>query len=190
MRTDSALRILAPYLFWIISGSAIMIAIIDSLDINVVQQITATTGEQMEFLGIGNTILQKGKNDCGPAALEMILNHYDIPASPESLSSGLSPGQNGMTMFSLKMILERYHLQAMGLRIPIKQLSLIPTPAILFVRKNHFVVFDSVDTSGGAYLRDPSLGCLRISGSMLRTIWHGEVLIITRSREIQITSKN
>ncbi len=129
------------------------------------------------YLGSGGVERQKKRNECGAASLKMVFDHAGIPATPLELRRELALTRHGTSMLALKQAAEKRGLHAAGWRLTTGGLSRIPTPAILLIHGDHFVVMDSVSGEAGAFLRDPALGRLRIGLPQLARIWRGETLV-------------
>jgi ABC-type bacteriocin/lantibiotic exporter with double-glycine peptidase domain len=50
------------------------------------------------------------------------------------------------------------------------------TPAIIFIKKSHFVVLDSLDAQNDCYIRDPARGRMKVPANHLSKMWNGEIL--------------
>jgi ABC-type bacteriocin/lantibiotic exporter with double-glycine peptidase domain len=135
----------------------------------------AFTGE--EYLGARGVTLQKNSNDCGVAALHMILARFGRTESFEQLQYELPLRHTGTSMGDLKRVAEHHGLPAAGWFYVPSDLRSIPLPAIAFINRNHFVVMDSFDTRGSIILLDPAVGRLRVSQSRFLRMWKGETLI-------------
>jgi len=132
------------------------------------------------YLGPEGMIFQNRQNDCGLAAMTMILNYHGILSLTASIENEWGLTRRGMSLMRLKEIGEHYGLRACGWKVDPKESPGTPMPAILFVDNRHFVVLDSVDREDRAFVRDPAIGRIRISGKMLRSRWQGEVLVFTK----------
>ncbi len=131
----------------------------------------------IRFLGMGGVILQRGTNDCGAAALCMILEHHGISSNVGQLIQDLQTTTDGTTLLELKRAAERRGLPSVGWRISGRDLPEIPLPAIAFLRKGHFVVLDRVEPDGSVIVRDPARGTLWMTSDSFRAAWKGEVLL-------------
>ncbi len=134
-----------------------------------------------EYLGSEGVIYQTKKNNCGVAAVKMVLEMNGVPASFTEVESELPLTAEGATMLTLQTVLRQYGLESEGWRIDVEELPNRRFPMILFVHGDHFVVADSVDgqTREEVFLRDPSSGRWRVPRSTLRKIWKGETLIFS-----------
>jgi ABC-type bacteriocin/lantibiotic exporter with double-glycine peptidase domain len=130
-----------------------------------------------EYLGTRGVILQDKMYNCGAAALEMIFIHHGIQMTMAEIENAIGQSTSGMSMSTLKALAERKGLQTSGWKYGINDLLRLPAPALLFLHKNHFVVFDSVASSGSVYLRDPAIGRIVLDRDALAEIWNGEILI-------------
>ena len=138
-------------------------------------------GWQKEEIYLGNqgVRLQTGINDCGPASLQMIFDHYEIPCTIQEIKRTIKPTEKGSTMLALKEMSELKGLHAEGWQVTVKDLSNILFPAILFTRGDHFVVADSV-CEDDVFVRDPAIGRLKIAKPKLSLMWKGEILLFKR----------
>jgi len=133
-----------------------------------------------QFLGTDEVVLQPDRNGCGPAVLMMVFNHYRISSSLSEIEQTVGTHAKGLSMLALKQIAELKGLEAQGYRYTFSELSKAPMPAILFVRGDHFVIVDSIDPMGAAYMRDPSVGRTKVSQRALANIWKGETLVFQK----------
>jgi ABC-type bacteriocin/lantibiotic exporter with double-glycine peptidase domain len=124
-----------------------------------------------------DVVLQKGSIDCGPAALKMIFEHFGMETSLREIQRQTLRESRGATMLALKEEAERGGLIAEGWRLDSADLTKERFPAILFINGNHFVVADSLGSSGRVYLRDPACGKVTIQKKYLMNYWKGESLV-------------
>jgi ABC-type bacteriocin/lantibiotic exporter with double-glycine peptidase domain len=129
------------------------------------------------FLGLDGVVMQDRNNNCGPAALKMILEHYGKAVPLRDLENGVRAREEGWSMKALTEIAERNGIHATGWRLSANDLCERALPAILFVENRHFVVVDSADRVGFFYVRDPALGRLRLHRKALNKIWTGKALV-------------
>lgn len=124
----------------------------------------------------GEVIRQRGRSDCGAAALAMILDHYGIKwTSLDELETALHTRSEGTSLAALKLVAEERGLLSQGLRLDVEALDRLPMPAIAHVHRSHFVV---VRRLGGGQLvvDDPALGRLRMSATAFDRAWDGVIL--------------
>ena len=131
------------------------------------------------YLGTRGVVMQDKGNNCGPAALKMVLEHYGKVVPLRDLEKSVSAREEGWSMKALTEIAERNGIHATGWMMSADELRTRDLPAILFVENRHFVVVDSVDRVGFFYVRDPALGRLRFHKNALRKIWTGKALMFT-----------
>lgn len=135
-----------------------------------------------EYLGDDGVVLQKSSNDCGPSALRMVLDDAGIITSSSAIEQIVPLSKRGATMLDLRSAAKQLGLKLEGWKLSIDSLPSINFPAILFIRKNHYIVADSV-VRNSVYVRDPSIGRLRIPIDNISNIWKGEALLIHRLKK-------
>lgn len=134
------------------------------------------------YLGSAGVVFQSRSNNCGIAALMMVLDHYGMKFSQGELERGAKLEFGATSLLTLRELAKSAGLEADGWKLSYKDLERIQFPTIIFIENHHFVVVDSVDASGALFVRDPSVGRLRIPRTRAIEIWNGETLVITRDR--------
>jgi ABC-type bacteriocin/lantibiotic exporter with double-glycine peptidase domain len=132
-----------------------------------------------EYQGREGVIFQTSYNDCGPAALQMIFEHYKISITLDEIERSVRLTGNGTTMLSLKQMAELKGLHAEGWRLTVNDFLNTSFPLLLFVHNDHFVVADSV-CNRIVFLRDPAIGKVEIPTTDLPQIWRGEALVFAQ----------
>jgi ABC-type bacteriocin/lantibiotic exporter with double-glycine peptidase domain len=133
-----------------------------------------------EYLGSEGVVLQDKQNDCGPAALKMVFDHYDIPSTLAEIEQSVGLTAKGSSMLALKEMAELKGLRAEGWRYTLEDFLKAPKPVILFVDGDHFAVVDSVTANNDVVMRDPAIGKLKLPLKKLSRIWKGETLVFGR----------
>jgi ABC-type bacteriocin/lantibiotic exporter with double-glycine peptidase domain len=134
-----------------------------------------------QYLGREGVFFQQSHSDCGGAALKMVFDRCDIPMEYARLLNRLRIGPQGTTMLNLKQLAESEGLLCEGWRLAPHDLRSIPLPAVLLLRRSHFVVVERIDGEDGIFLLDPVRGRLRVSMRKLVSIWQGETLVFGRN---------
>jgi ABC-type bacteriocin/lantibiotic exporter with double-glycine peptidase domain len=139
-------------------------------------------------------VLQDRTNNCGAAALKMVLDHFGCVVSLRDLESRLVSSGRGTSFQRLKEVAGEFGVQAEGWKLCQADLARVQYPIILCLRKKHFVVADSLSMSRVLSVRDPATGRVRISLETLADIWGGDALLfsskqIGNSKTIVITEK-
>jgi len=135
------------------------------------------------YLGEEGVTFQKHSNDCGPAALKMVFDYFEIPATLDETSEKLLD-KKGTSMLSIKEMAELKGLKAEGWRYAFKDLKRIKLPAIVFVNGDHYVVLSRITDDGKIIILDPAIGKLKYSSRRFRKIWKGETLILKKKKTI------
>jgi ABC-type bacteriocin/lantibiotic exporter with double-glycine peptidase domain len=130
-----------------------------------------------EWLGFDGVVLQDKNNNCGPAALKMVLDRRGIKSSLGELERRVRLTRKGWSLQAVKKAAESYGLHADGWRLKPEELLREPFPVILHTKSNHFVVVDSSDAFGFLFVRDPSVGRIKIPRHKLTSFWTGEALV-------------
>lgn len=130
-----------------------------------------------EFLGQDGVVLQDKRSNCGPAALKMVFDYYEIPSTMREIERHVGLTQHGTNMLALKETAELKGLHAEGWRYALEDFLKAPLPAIVFVHNDHFAVVDSITGDGLIIMRDPALGKLKIRKEGFTRSWSGETLI-------------
>ena len=121
------------------------------------------------------TVLQRQANDCGPAALTMVLNHFGILEHPDDVRRVFQLSQEGASVSEMIRVAGFYGLKASGWRLSFSALKTDRFPLVILVDGDHFVVVDSVQ-SERLYVRDPAKGRGVIMQSDLANRWEGTSL--------------
>jgi len=130
-----------------------------------------------EYPGSEGIVLQDKQNNCGPAALKMVFDHYGISSALVEIESNVGLTEKGSSMLALKEMAELKGLKAEGWRLTLEDFLKVPMPAIVFVHGDHFAVVDSVTDDNDVVMRDPALGKVKLPGKKLLRIWNGETLV-------------
>lgn len=137
-----------------------------------------------------SVVFQDGANDCGAAALTMILNHFGYNITLREMERRLAAPASGASFQRLKEIAGDFGLQAEGWKISRDDLAQVRLPIIIFLRKNHFVVADSLELSGALQIRDPAVGKMKLSREALSNSWSGEALVFRCARTAGVGRKS
>lgn len=102
-------------------------------------------------------IYQDETVECGLACVCMVLQSfgYNIPLS--ELREKHRTSANGTSLYELIMLLNSYHISGRPISLNISSLKEVNTPSILLWNRHHFVVLESVQSSGITII-DPAVG--------------------------------
>ncbi|MBX9477041.1 peptidase domain-containing ABC transporter [Yersinia enterocolitica] len=95
--------------------------------------------------------------ECGLACVCMILQFFGYTIPLYELREKYRVSANGMSLYELIMILKSYHVSGRPISLNIKSLKEINSPSILLWNRHHFVVLESVKSSGITII-DPAVG--------------------------------
>lgn len=147
-------------------------------------------GKKQDGSQRNRVVFQDRINTCGAAAFKMILERFGHAASLRDLERKLALSSRGTSLQRLKEIADEYELQACGYRLRREDLMRVQYPIIMFLKRNHLAVADSLDASGFLFVRDPAKGSIRISQQTLPDIWGGEALVFLGGERTGIGSKS
>ncbi|HCA78503.1 MAG TPA: hypothetical protein DEP53_02085 [Bacteroidetes bacterium] len=141
-------------------------------------------GEKKDVSRRNSVVLQDRPNNCGAASLMMISEHFGCPMSLRDLERKLVLSPGGTSLERLKIVADEFGLQAYGWRLRQEDLGRVRYPIIMFLKRNHFVVADSLDASGFLCVRDPAIGAIKMSPQTLPDIWGGEALEFSHNHTV------
>jgi ATP-binding cassette subfamily B protein RaxB len=122
-------------------------------------------------------IRQRGRNDCGPAALAHCLRRLGAAVAYPDPGIRVRPGPRGCRLDELAAEADRLGWMARARRADRCHLRRLRPPAILHVDGDHFVVLEGRER-GRWLLHDPARGPVRCSARALTARWTGWVLEI------------
>lgn len=139
-----------------------------------------STDQKGEYSGNEGVVLQSKRNNCGPSALKMILDHHHIPSSVEEIERLVDLRENGSSMLALKRTAISKGLKTDGWKLSFEDFSLRPFPSLVYIRNDHFAVADSV-VGDTIFIRDPAVGRLKMKKRKFLHVWRGETLIFSKN---------
>lgn len=108
--------------------------------------------------------------DCGPACLQMVSAYYGKSMSLQTIKGLCESTRVGVSVREMIGCCEKIGLQAVAINVDMEDLRRMPLPAILYLKRGHFVVLDRVyKNRNKAYFRiiDPSRGRVKLQESFL-----------------------
>jgi NHLM bacteriocin system ABC transporter peptidase/ATP-binding protein len=121
------------------------------------------------------TINQMSEVECSAASLAMVLAHYGkwVPLSDLRESLGIS--RDGATALDIIKGAEKYGLKASGTIGGFDKLQGVQVPAIIWVRRSHFVVLEGAH-DGKFYINDPGSGRYKFDAQQMQQQYSDAVL--------------
>jgi ABC-type bacteriocin/lantibiotic exporter with double-glycine peptidase domain len=126
--------------------------------------------------------MQLRANDCGPAALADCLRRLGSPVPYPDPASGVRLGPRGCGFGELVAEAERYGHRAVHRRVDPDSVRGLRPPAVLYLRRGHFVVYEGPGESGDFVIHDPALGRVAMGRAALARLWTGDVLVFPPDR--------
>lgn len=108
---------------------------------------------------------QKGNNDCGLAALEMISRYYELPYSLQ-----VNTHNKGISLAEMKQYAQLLGLCAYAYKVSEDGFNNITLPAILLLQQKHYVVACE-QKLGHVLIADPLIGFIKYELKTLMQQW-------------------
>lgn len=130
-------------------------------------------------------ILQDERAECGHACVAMVSNYWGHVFDMHGIRKISKPSNRGVTLQDINKLFEHLGFTTRALRVPLHELSLIKTPAILHWNMNHFVVLKRV-TKKHVIIHDPAFGIRRCSLEEASKSFTGIALEVEKSNDFPI----
>ncbi|PWC31956.1 NHLP family bacteriocin export ABC transporter peptidase/permease/ATPase subunit [Azospirillum sp. TSO22-1] len=121
------------------------------------------------------TIFQMEAVECGAASLAMVMAHHGLWRPLPELREACAVSRDGSRASNLVRAARRYGFVARGFRCEPQHLHDFPTPAVVFINLNHYVVFEGV-RGGKVHLNDPAAGRRVLTAAEFDAVFSGIVL--------------
>ncbi|MBL8952062.1 MAG: peptidase domain-containing ABC transporter [Myxococcaceae bacterium] len=126
-------------------------------------------------------IVQSATTECGAASLAMVLSYFGKEVPLDEVRQKLGIGRDGATALALVELAATYGLRGRGVQIhdldaELEELAALGTPAILFWRFSHFLVFERL-RGDEVELVDPASGRRVVSMAEFRRSFTGVALV-------------
>lgn len=135
-------------------------------------------------------ILQNEIAECGHACVAMISNFWGHAMTLETIRSFHEPSNKGINLSQIKTLFERLGFTTRALKLSLKELKYLKTPAILHWDLNHFVVLKKIRRNY-VIIHDPAIGIRQCDMKELSNSFTGIVLEIEKASEFEsLKNKN
>ncbi|MEE8586551.1 MAG: cysteine peptidase family C39 domain-containing protein [Acidobacteriota bacterium] len=132
------------------------------------------------FLGTRGVVFQKQGNDCGLAALQMVLEHFCVGAAAGDVKRLVRLKPQGTTLRTLGGAAEALGLRAYGWILQDRDLRRASLPVLAWLKWGHYVVIVQLLESGSLVVLDPAVGRLLYNPRPFWRHWAGEALLFCR----------
>jgi ATP-binding cassette subfamily B protein RaxB len=129
-------------------------------------------------------ILQDERAACGHACVLMIVNFWGHRLDMQGLFHLYKPSVRGITLSEVDTMFATLGFNTRALRVPLSDMHLIKTPAILHWNMNHFVVLKRVKKRR-VIIHDPAVGVRTCGWKELGQAFTGIVLEVTKREDFQ-----
>ncbi|MCX7117922.1 MAG: peptidase domain-containing ABC transporter [Legionellales bacterium] len=129
-------------------------------------------------------ILQDERAECGHACVLMLSHYWGHQLDLYELRRVRSTSSLGVTLKDINQLLQDLGFMTRALRVPLEEMHLIKTPAILHWNMNHFVVLKQVKKNH-VVIHDPAVGVRRCGFEECSTSFTGIVLEVEKSSDFK-----
>lgn len=126
------------------------------------------------------TLLQQAQVECGAASLGMILAHFGRWETLENLRHACGVTRDGANAVAIMQAAEDYGLEPEGRRGTVDDLDGISVPAIVWVRRSHFIVLEGAH-GGTFHVNDPAKGRYQLTTEEFTELYSGGVLTFSKT---------
>ncbi|MFY9331947.1 MAG: ATP-binding cassette domain-containing protein [Candidatus Nanopelagicales bacterium] len=126
------------------------------------------------------TILQQAQVECGAASLGMVLAHFGRWESLDTLRAACGVSRDGASAIAIMQAANQFGLEPQGHRGTVDDLNDMATPAIIWVRRSHFVVLEGAH-GGTFYVNDPARGRYTVDSQDFAAMYSGAAITFTKS---------
>jgi HlyB family type I secretion system ABC transporter len=117
-------------------------------------------------------IMQIDEMDCGAASLAMICRHFGRKVSLARIRQFCHTATDGTSLKALSRAATELGLAARALKVSLRNLSVMPLPAIVHWEGNHWIVLYDVDKQF-VRVADPALGLRKVPRREFEAKWTG-----------------
>jgi ATP-binding cassette subfamily B protein len=117
-------------------------------------------------------VMQIDEMDCGAACLGMICRHFGRKVSLPRIRQLCHTATDGTSLKAISRAATELGLAARALKISLRNLSLMPLPAIVHWQGNHWIVLHDVDEQF-VRVADPAVGLRKIARREFEAKWTG-----------------
>lgn len=121
------------------------------------------------------TINQMSEVECSAASLGMVLAHHGKWVALSDLRTTLGISRDGATALDIVKGAEKYGLKAAGAVGGFDKLQGVEVPAIIWIRRSHFVVLEGAH-DGRFYINDPGSGRYQFTAEQMEEQFSNAVL--------------
>ena len=124
-------------------------------------------------------------NCCGPTCLKMLLDYYGIEANLDDLIKECNARLIGCTAADVMRAGRAHGLDMHAYDMDTDELLSTDRPAIIWWRKNHFVIYCGLDDDGNVVICNPIRGRYPLKVGSFSTMYSGNALFNGEPGELE-----
>lgn len=128
------------------------------------------------------SMLQQSQVECGAASLGMVLAHFGRWETLENLRHACGVTRDGANAIAIMQAAEHYGLTTDGHRGTVDDLNGISVPAIVWVRRAHFIVLEGAH-GGTFHVNDPAKGRYQLTTDEFTQLYSGAAITFTKAAD-------
>jgi ATP-binding cassette, subfamily B, bacterial len=121
-------------------------------------------------------VRQIGSNDCGAAAIAMVLRYHGRRVGVSELSRMLGPTHGGSSVEAMVRLGEHYGMHGRAVHVDLEDLDVLPIGTVLHWDFRHFVVFERA-TRSRVVVVDPAQGRRSVGAAAFRRSLTGVAIV-------------
>ena len=140
------------------------------------REVRPASGAAIVWLGDEGIVRQRAADDCGVAALAMLLQGQGHDVRPEQLFASVEVPPGGLSLVEMSELARSHGLRLEPAALPRHAYTHLVRPWVAHLSWNHYVVVLAIE-SGRVIVADPRAGRLWYHAAVFMRAWSGYALI-------------
>lgn len=152
--------------------------------IGATRQVGSANGFAVIRLGPEGIVRQRAANDCGVAALAMLLRLSGIDVRADDLFESTVVPVDGLSLLQMSTLAAAHGMRLAPAALPRRAYADVPVPWVAHLSWDHYVVVEAV-AGGRVVVADPRAGRLSYAAAAFVRAWSGYALIPSRQGAVR-----